>query len=391
VPVVPSRAALATSIAALVLIGCSIGNDPERPPQLGARSGDKGAAVKLGFPATATPNTTRVGGGDAAADVAGVASAVFPATSNATRPSAVVLVDKSDWQGGIAASVLAGNPIGAPILLSDGSTVPPVTKDTLRRLKPKGSDLSKDAQVIRIGERPPAVGGERTAVIRGKDSFELAAAIDRYNSAVKGRPSADVIVAGVDEPAYAMPAAPWAARSGDSVLFVKKASAPPATIAAIKSHDRPRIFLLGPPSAISPAVEKQLGSYGRVQRIEGKTPVEAAIAFARFQRGAFGWGATTPGRNYTLADVSRPLDAVAAAALGTNGVFAPLLLTDDASTLPKALEAYLLDVQPGYEQDPSQGVYNRVWILGDEKVMSVAAQGRLEEITRLIPVELNQP
>ena len=95
-------------------------------------------------------------GGDAIADVAGVASAVWPATSDSTRPNAVVLVDKDNWQGGVAASVLAGNPIGAPLLLSDGDGLPEVSADTLRRLDPKGSDLTKDAQVIRIGSRPPA-------------------------------------------------------------------------------------------------------------------------------------------------------------------------------------------------------------------------------------------
>jgi hypothetical protein len=72
-------------------------------------------------------------------------------------------------------------------------------------------------------------------------------------------------------------------------------------------------------------------------------------------------------------------------------VFAPLLLTDDAERLPRSLESYLLDVQPGFEDDPDQGVYNRVWILGDDKAVSLEEQGRLDEIAELIPVELNRP
>ena len=48
-----------------------------------------------------------MGGADATADAAGVASAVFPATGNSNRPTAVVLVDKDDWQAGVTASVLA--------------------------------------------------------------------------------------------------------------------------------------------------------------------------------------------------------------------------------------------------------------------------------------------
>ena len=49
------------------------------------KADDEEAAADLGFPLIATKNTTRVGGGDAIADVAGVASAVWPATSETTR------------------------------------------------------------------------------------------------------------------------------------------------------------------------------------------------------------------------------------------------------------------------------------------------------------------
>jgi hypothetical protein len=81
------------------------------------------------------------------------------------------------------------------------------------------------------------------------------------------------------------------------------------------------------------------------------------------------------------------MDVAAAAALATNGVFAPLLLTDRAEELPDPLESYLLDIQPGYQEDPRQGVYNRVWLLGDVETISPQVQGRLDELTELIPVE----
>ena len=51
----------------------------------------------------------------------------------------------------------------------------------------------------------------------------------------------------------------------------------------------------------------------------------------------------------------------------------PLLLTDDAVRLPKPLEEYFLSVQPGYEDDPGEAVYNRAWVLGDEDAVSVEA------------------
>src|ERR671916_838245 len=73
-------------------------------------------------------------GRDAATDAAGVASAVFPGTSDTVRPTAVVLVDGEDWQAGVTAAVLAAPPIGAPLMISEGKELPPVSADTLGRL-----------------------------------------------------------------------------------------------------------------------------------------------------------------------------------------------------------------------------------------------------------------
>ena len=332
-----------------------------------------------------------MGGGDAAADAAGVASAVYPGTSDASRPTAVVLVDKDDWQAGVTAAALSARPIGAPLLVSDGDELSPVTSDTLKRLKPKGSDLSKDAQVIRIGNEPARPEGYKTAVIEGDDPFERAAAIDRFFSAAKGKPSTDVVVTTGEKAEFAMPAAAWSARSGDSVLLTKRNTVPAATRKALREHDKPNIYLLGPTSVISKKVEKDLGKLGKVTRIQGKNPVENAIEFARFEQDDFGWGVVVPGFNFTVAGTSRPLDAAASAALATKGVFAPLLLTDRADSLPRALETYFLSVQPGFEDDPGQAVYNSVWILGDDKQLSVDAQARLDQITELIPVQANAP
>jgi hypothetical protein len=374
---------------ALALAGCSLSDKKSnRPPQLGAKASDKEAAAKLGFPITATTNTIRVGGGDPTATVAGVVGAVFPATDDRSRPAAVALVDKDDWQAAIAASVLMARPTEIPTLLSDGKDLPPVSDDTLKRVDPKGSDLSKDAQVIRIGDGTPSPGGRKNAVIKGKDSYERAAAIDRFFTVAKGGPAKTVVVTTGERPEFAMPAAPWAARSGDSVLFVKRGSVPAATAKALRAHERPTILLLGPASVIGKGVERDLAKLGKVRRIQGPTPVQNAIAFAKSDST---WNAEVPGRTYSLANADRELDAAAAAPLGSSGVFAPLLLTDDEKRLPRSLESYLLDVQPGFESDPDQGVYNRVWILGDDKAVSLDEQGRVDEVTKLIPVELNRP
>jgi hypothetical protein len=98
-----------------------------------------------------------------------------------------------------------------------------------------------------------------------------------------------------------------------------------------------------------------------------------------------------PGYNFAIASTTRPADAAAAAALATRGVFAPLVLTDDPATLPRRLEEYLLSVQPGYEDDPGQAVYNRAWILGDDDAISVEQQAQVDQLTELIPVQPNAP
>ncbi len=387
---------LVPALALLALLGgCSLGDDEtSRPPQLGVEADDEEAAEKLGFPSSATRNTIRVGGSDAAADAAGVAGALYPATGASDRPTAVALVDQGDWQTAIAAAVLAGPPIGAPLLLSDGDELPAVTEDTLERLDPRGSDLSEDAQVIRVGPEVARPEGYKTALIQGEDPYERAAAIDRFFSAARGRPSNDVVLYSGERAEWAMPAASWAARSGDAVLPVQASSIPRPVARALADHERPNVYLLGPERVISEQVADELRERKlarSVNRIEGATPVENAIAFARYEKGDFGWRVNIPGYNFAIASTTRPADAAAAAPLATRGVFAPLLLTDDPEVLPEPLEAYLLSVQPGYEGDPRDAVYNRAWILGDDTAISVRQQAQVDTITELIPVQANAP
>ena len=382
---------LLLALFALLLAGCSLG-DEGGDPSFTTEGGDSGSLEGLerfSLLSLATANTTRLGGADAADDAAGVSVATFPGTSPPARPSAVMLVDQENWQGAVAGSVLSGRPIGAPMLVSDGDELPDVSQAALEQLDPKGSDLSRDAQVIKLGSEPPTPEDFRTALIGGDDPYSLAAAIDRFSTVARGEPSANVIVASGEDPEYSMPAGAWAARSGDSVLFTEPDRLPPATERAIAAHERPNIYVLGPEEVVSNEVFDGLRRLGNVRRIEGRDPVQNAVAFARYRSGDFGWGVVVPGFQFTLANLDRPLDAAAAAPLGTNGIYAPLLLTDSADELPAPVENYFLDVRPGFRQDPRTAVYNRVWLLGDTNAVGAEVQGRLDEIARLIPVTLD--
>jgi ell wall binding domain 2 (CWB2) len=358
-------------------------------PTVGASATQPDAATGLGFPAFATKNTTRVGGADPVADAAGVARAVFPATSTTTRPGAVVLADGRDWRVGVAAAVLAGTTVRAPILLSDGSDLPAASADALTALKPTGAKAVGGAQVIRVGEvaRP---SGLRTTDVRGADPFALARAVDAFSAAAAGKESRSVVIASADDPGYAMPAAAWAAKSGDPVLFVRRDAIPAATRAALTAHRRPHIYVLGPPETISEAVVSQLGRLGTVTRIGSGDPVRSSIDFARYVDGSFGWGVIDPGHGLVFARADRPLDAAAAAPLSASGTYGPLILLSNADQLDAPVNDYLLDIQPGYSKDPVRGVYNHGWIVGDDTAVSTGVQSRIDELLEISRVTRRQ-
>ena len=145
--------------------------------------------------------------------------------------------------------------------------------------------------------------------------------------------------------------------------------------------------MLGPASAISDKVLEQLGELGTARRISAPEPVANAIAFARFTDGRFGWNAVDPGHGLVFATTDRPADAAAAAPLSGSGTYGPLLLVTEASALPRAVQDYLLDIQPGYDEDPVRGVYNHGWVIGDESAISVDVQSRIDALLEIQPVQ----
>jgi hypothetical protein len=385
------RAVLLVLLAlALLAAGCGGSSDDggdRGGPQVGVKGEEPEAATDLGFPAFATKNTTRVGAADPVATAAAVARAVFPGSEAAARPKAVTLVEKDDWRAGVAAAALVSDPIGAPVLLSDGTDLPASSREAIDALAPTGSKEAGDAQVIRVGD-VAEVEGNKSTDVTGKDAFELAARIDALLSAARGRTSDRIVIAGSEQAAYALPAAAWAAKSGDPVLFTERNRLPAATRQAIARHQQPKIYILGGARIVSEKVERDLRRLGTVRRIDGgSSPVTNAIEFARYIDGSFGWGVVDPGHGLVFVNASRPLDAAAAAPLSASGSYGPLLLHEGGARLPRRLESYLLDIQPGYRRDPVRGVYNHGWVIGDEAAMTVATQSRIDALLEISPVE----
>ena len=69
-----------------------------------------------------------------------------------------------------------------------------------------------------------------------------------------------------------------------------------------------------------------------------------------------------------------------------SGKYGPLLLVEDADVLPRPLESFLHDIQPGYRFDPVRGVYNHVWVMGDESAISVELQARIDELSEIVRI-----
>ncbi len=396
-----ARTAATLLLGAALLTGCGK-SLPSEDHSRGALTTVAGTS-QLAAGGLATKNTTRLGGANPVADAAAVALATYPGLTPATRPQVVVLVDDRDWPAALAASALASSPLRAPILYSEGSTVPTLSEQALAALKPRGSTLlSGTPQVIAIGAAT-ASAGYRTLALSGKPDA-LAAQVERLVAVIHGGRPHRVIVVGADgPPALAMPAAGLAAESGTPILPVAPAGIPPATRRVLARLHHPIIYAIGPPAAVSHTVLAKLTRFGAVRRIyptsgangasgpgtSGEDPAGNAIAVARYSDGPFGWGVEQPGHGLVFASASRPLDAPAAAPLSANGDYAPLLLLEAPNRVPRALREYLGDIQPAYtdapEYQPVHGAYNHGWLIGDQETITLTVQAELDTMLEIAP------
>lgn len=366
-------------------------------PSAGSDSGDESpspqVAEALAFPAFATSNTTRIGGPGPVANAAGVALAVFPSTSEAQQPAAVAVVDISEPAEAIAAAVLMAPPIRAPLLFSQEEELPTVSAEALAALNPQGGKVTGGTSVFAIGKAYSAelpVDGTVEKVIGARPTlFGRAAAIADLREKLAGPPKHIVIApSSPDDLGFAAPAAAWAARSGDPVLFTEQRLLPPETAQVLRRHPKAPVYVIGPESAVSKNVLKQIGKVSKqVKRVAGKDPVTTAIALARYRDGSFGWNVNDPGHGFVLARSDDPASAPAAAALSASGTWGPLLLTDDPGRLPAAVRDYFLDVKPGYTTDPTRAFYNHVWVVGDQAAIDVVQQGEVNELAELAKIE----
>jgi len=417
-------------LAALVLCGGALTACGKGSHAGGARSAAAGlpAPDARGVAGISTKNTTRLGGADPADDAAAVARAVYPGFTPATRPQAVVIVDRGDWPAALAASSLASAPLAAPLLYADGETLPEVSEQALRAMRPIGAAALGGVQAVTVGDSVDAPAGYRfkaiegsaaapaggsgtastgsttsaaTATAGGEGDTAAGAGVSvlRLLQAARGHSPHDVIVVAIDVPrALQMPAAALAAESGAPILFVTRSGVPRATSEALKTLERPAIYVVAPKTLHATAYAA-LSRLGTVVHVSGEAgpgegaahasedPVENAISVSRFSRGTFGWGIHEAGHGLVFANVARPLDAPAAAPLSAHGDYGPLLLLEHSASVPTPLTHYLSNIEPGYTAaiPPVREVYNHGWLIGDEQAISALAQAEIDTVLEIAP------
>ncbi len=383
-----SRLSVAMLLACVAaLAGCG----KSAPSRTAAGASTAAAREAGGAPGVATKNTVRLGGSDPASDAAAVARAIYPGVTLASRPGAVVLVDERDWAASLAAASLASAPLGAPLLYSDGETLPQASEAALEALHPRGAAAVGGAQVIRVGSSAAMPDGDRTYAVPSGEPATVAAAIEHIVSAARGAAPRQVIVTAADgQPALAMGAAGLSAESGAPILFVTAAGVPAATAATLSGLRRPTIYAVGP-SAMSARALAALAHFGTVMPIavaspaERNSPAANAIALSRFADGSFGWGIHEAGHGLVFALASDPLAAPAAASLSAHGDYAPLLLLESPTSIPAPLGTYLGDIQPGYSASAPavRGFYNHGWLIGSS--ISAVVQAEIDSLLKISP------
>ena len=262
----------------LALAACGSGDDDDVPaPVLGSGEDQeqRGRATRptSASPAFATKNTTRIGAPDSVVLAAATAQAVFPSRPPTSARRGRAVPRRRLARGGLGGAADGAADPGARCSTRASPDCRAPSQDALRRLAP-----ARGRRGPRRPDRPDRrrrAPGRAAVGRRGRRAAreQVAQRIDELVAAAKGGPSPTVLVAALDAPAYAMPAAAWAAKSGDPVLWVERGAIPAATKAALRAHGKPRIYVLGPPSVVADDTVEALRAFGTVRRMGAEGPV----------------------------------------------------------------------------------------------------------------------
>lgn len=288
--------------------------------------------------AAASVTTARLAGEDRYGTAAAVAAAAYPSGADT-----VLVASGRSYPDALAGAALAGRQ-GAPVLLTEQSTLPKPTSDAINSLKAtKAVILGGTTAVSQVVEDALA---KQVSVSRiaGQDRYDTAArigaAIGASNIGSSQSRRTALIATGLNfADALAGGALAAAGSSGVLPVLLVDSGVPAATKKALTDLGIQQTIILGGTSAVSAAVATQL------QEITGNAPTRlagtdrfgTAATIATAELSDFAFDKT----KVLLANGINFADALAGGALGGKQK-TPILLTE-AGTLSAATGAYLKD------------------------------------------------
>lgn len=317
-----------------------------------------------------TKDSTRLAESNPTALSRAVSEALFPEGSE-KRPRAVIVAPADGWQAGVAAAPLVRWLDGPLVLVEEGAGV----EIEIPRLEPAGVQTLEGGSVVWVGHNPP----DQTLGVQvpAGDAADVALGVDLLVERLAGGPQANILLV-PEDPLYAIPAAYWAAQSGDVILFGGD-PLPAATRQALERRGgQAHIYLVGP----VPEPE-DLSQYGSLQRIVAWNGLAAAVALAEYRDEAAGVGWGSGGshyiatHNFVLANRDDPMIALAGIALARFGKFGPLLWVE-RDRIPPVTDQYLWKMKPEFFNTPAEGPFNHLWILGGPDQIGLRVQGQAD-------------
>ncbi len=297
------------------------------------------------------------------------------------KPNAVILVNKNKVFDGIAATPLIHFPINASILYTEGNRLSKETLEEINRLSPKGFN---GIQVILFGNisRTAALelnkNGYRTSHITGNNHFEAACKTPSIRNNFK-----NILIMSGESYEEGIMCCYWSAHHGDPILYVQSNSIPSCTLDAIKKMENINVYIIGSTKTISKNVENSLSRLPNVKhldRIDGETPYDIAVNFAKYKDNdtEFGWGKNyREGHAFTFSSLDHPMETIAGVLFAHMGKHTPLLLTKKNMVQP-VVENYIKSVKPMPPENMPHPPFMHGFILGDTSIITYPTQIKID-------------
>ncbi|WNF39092.1 cell wall-binding repeat-containing protein [Bacillaceae bacterium IKA-2] len=382
-----------------VLAACSNEgvNEPEATdPEVNTETGQENEqeqALDGGLLHLNTKNVTRLNSADPYEVSILTAQTIWPATHEANRPGTIILAPLDKWQLSLASLTLVHHPNDGPLLFTNEGSIPDSILNEVERLNPKGN--VEGTQIMVLGQLNEGelekLSDYEIFQIEEEDPAAFASEIDEFYAKLINDVTESIIIGSLDETAkaYTTIAGSWITHMNESLLYVSENEIPAETIISLeKRSGNASIYVVGPESIISNEVLNQLSDYGEVTRISGESPAQVSIEFAMFKDPVtnFGWGITSPGHGIVMVPTSNTELAIASAPFAHLGKHAPMVWLEGGE-FTEEMHEYLAILKPMFENDPTEGPYNHVYLIGSEQLVSFKTQGFIDEMLEIVPAD----